>query len=284
MRIFNKRATQRLRNATVEYGKMLAHPRHICGYWWHGTPNFGDVISPIILQWISGRTVPRYRGPVYLAVGSILDGVNIKNAVVWGSGFISSEGRMTGKPQQVLAVRGPHTRQNLVDQGVKCPEVYGDPGLLIRRLFDPPLTKEFEYGIVPHFKDKGMIPDWLAKSESIRLIDVQSRPSEFVRELCRCKRILSSSLHGLITADVFGIPSAQFCLPDRISGGGIFKFIDYFESVGRERVQPFDIKDIKEIESTKDHLVHADVEPAIRMLLDSSPFPPSDRPAFNARE
>ncbi len=274
----------------MEYGRLLAHPRHICGYWWHGAPNFGDVISPIILQWISGRTVlnienlPWYRGPVYLAVGSILDGANIKNAVVWGSGFISSEGRMAGKPQQVLAVRGPQTRQNLVDQGVKCPEVYGDPGLLVRRLFDPPLTKEFEYGIVPHFKDKGMIPDWLAKSESIRLIDVQSRPSEFVRELCRCKRILSSSLHGLITADVFGIPSAHFCRSDRISGGGAFKFIDYYESVGREPVPPFDITNIKEIESTDDYLVMADVEPAIRKLLDASPFPQPDRPAFHARE
>jgi len=270
----------------VEYGRLLAHPRHICGYWWHGTPNFGDVLSPLVLRWISGCAVlniedlPRYRGPVYLTIGSILDGVAIKNAVIWGSGFISSQGRMATEPRQVLAVRGPLTRQNLLDQGVKCPEVYGDPGLLVRRMFDPTLSREFEYGVVPHFKDKGLIPPLLVRNEDVNLIDVQSKPAEFIRELCRCKRILSSSLHGLITADAFGIPSAQFSLSDRISGGGSFKFMDYYESVGREPVPPFDLTKMKSIEEAEDHLVLTDVEPTIRALLDANPFPPRDRPGL----
>ena len=270
----------------MEYGRLLVHPRHICGYWWRGAPNFGDALSPLILKWISGRKVlnvenlPWYRGPVYLTVGSILDGVAFKNVVIWGSGFISDHGRMATEPKQVLAVRGPLTRQNLLDQGVKCPDVYGDPGLLVRRLFDSTLTKEFEYGIVPHINDKGLVPPWLAHNEEVRIIDVQSKPVEFVRGLCRCKSILSSSLHGLITADAFGIPSAQFSLSDRISGGGSFKFRDYCESVGREQVPPFDLAKMKEIEEAEDYLVLTDVEPTVHALMDASPFPLQDRPGF----
>jgi pyruvyltransferase len=284
MRFLNKAAAQRLRSVALEYGRLAVHPHHVCGYWWRGDPNFGDALSPLVLNWISGYKVlnienlPWYRGPVYLTVGSILDSVNVDNVVVWGSGFISSQGRMAMEPKQILAVRGPLTRQKLLDQGVKCPEVYGDPGLLVRRMFDSALTKEFEYGIVPHIDDKGLIPPLLAHNDGVNIIDVQSNPMEFVRELCRCKRILSSSLHGLITADAFGIPSAQFCLSDQISGGGIFKFMDYYKSVGREPVAPFDLTKLKEIEEAEEYLVLTDVEPTIRALLDASPFPLQDRP------
>ena len=271
-------AARRSREVALEYGRLIAHPRHICGYWWRGTRNFGDEISPLILEWASGSKVlkienlPMWKGPVYLAVGSILDGRDIRNAVIWGSGFKSVEGRMAKEPHRVLAVRGPLTRENLIHQGINCPEVYGDPGLLARRLFNPPLTGEFDYGIIPHYKEKGMVPSRLLEKGRVSLIDVQSTPANFVRDLCRCKRVLSSSLHGLITADVFGIPSAHFSQSDLVLGGR-FKFKDYYGSVGREDLPPLDLNKIKDIEEASDSLVVADVRSATRELLEASPFP-----------
>jgi pyruvyltransferase len=277
MKFFNKAAAQKARTVAAVYGRFLTRWRYVNGYWWPHKDNFGDAISPLILQWASGRKVQnvydvqRYSGPVYLASGSILQRLSIKDAVVWGSGMISSEGRMAKEPKEVLAVRGPLTRQSLLAQGIKCPEVYGDPGLLVRRFFDPPLTKEFELGIVPHYTEKEMVPLHLTKNKDINLIDIQSEPDKVVRELCRCKRILSSSLHGVITADAFGIPSAQFSQSDRVVGG-VFKFKDYCESVGREYVPPLDLNELKEIEDAEEYLVTADVGTTIRGLLNACPF------------
>jgi pyruvyltransferase len=48
--------------------------------------------------------------------------------------------------------------------------------------------------------------------------------------------IASSSLHGLILADAYGIPNVWMCL-NKDTGGGEFKFKDYYEGVLKEYVR-----------------------------------------------
>jgi pyruvyltransferase len=277
MRFINPIAMQRVTDVSLEYARLLAHPRHICGYWWRGTPNFGDVLSPLVLNWASGRTVllgenlPPYIEPTHVAIGSILDGLRLKNTVIWGSGLMGEKGRIAVPPQRICAVRGPLTRDALRAQGLRVPEVYGDPGVLVKRLFNPRLTREFKYGIVPHHLEKDLVPLHLTEDERVNVIDHALPPAEYVRQLCRCERILSSSLHGLVTADAFGIPSAHFSLSDRVLGHG-FKFRDYYASVGRESIPPIDLEHIKDLEETMDRFALANVEPVIRDLMNASPF------------
>jgi pyruvyltransferase len=47
-----------------------------------------------------------------------------------------------------------------------------------------------------------------------------------------CEKIISSSLHGLIISDAYGIPNARVNVSNKLFGGD-FKFIDYYKSVDR---------------------------------------------------
>jgi len=67
-----------------------------------------------------------------------LDAVKYSNAqtVVWGSG-VSGQERSFVHPQNILSVRGPKTKEFCDRYQVKCPEVYGDPALLLSRVYRP---------------------------------------------------------------------------------------------------------------------------------------------------
>ena len=56
---------------------------------------------------------------------------------------------------------------------------------------------------------------------------------EFIEEILDVEFILSSSLHGLIAADAWGIPNARVNIKGTLYGGH-FKFIDYCLSVNRK--------------------------------------------------
>ena len=202
------------------------------------TPNWGDALSPVLSSMLSGKPVKKMlwtHQHRYLAIGSILENANAR-AQVWGSGFIWPEGKLDEAPAAVHAVRGPQTRAKLLAMGIDCPEVYGDPALLFPYFYDPMVEKKYEVGIIPHFSDKDTA--WIKRQRAnadpkVRIIDVEGGIEEFVREVKSCELIVSSSLHGLICADAYGVPNVWVKLSD-ILWGGSFKFCDYHESVGRE--------------------------------------------------
>jgi len=78
-----------------------------------------------------------------------------------------------------------------------------------------------------------------------------------VREIGACAAILTTSLHGLITADSFGIPALWTILQPELSGGD-FKFLDY-ESVVTPNASRFHAFD--ERMTLPDLLAHTVVAP-----------------------
>lgn len=173
--------------------------------------------------------------PHYFVIGSLLDRAN-SQTVVWGSGFISAESKCASTPKKVCAVRGPKTRARLLDLGIDCPEVYGDPALLMPKIFNPKIKKSYKLGIVPHYVDKDdPILTSLAQSEDVIIIDIQDpNPYNFLVKLMSCEAILSSSLHGVILSDAYNIPAQWVRLSDKLTGGS-FKFQDYYQSVHRQQ-------------------------------------------------
>ena len=70
-----------------------------------------------------------------------------------------------------------------------------------------------------------------------------------IDEICSCNYIISSSLHGLILADAYGIPNLWISVSDKVKGVDC-KFADYFSGVGREFVSPMNfVADIDVSES-----------------------------------
>ena len=224
----------------------VVHPRAIKLFWFKGKHNFGDAINPFLLESLTHQKVvwvePEfYNKKNYLAIGSILERAS-SHTIVWGSGFISEEGKCINPPYEVCAVRGPLTRRLLLQANIACPEVYGDPALLLPQIYHPKIEKKYALGIIPHFVDKDN--SWLEQfknNEKIKILDIQEENVyHFIDMLLECESVASSSLHGLIVADAYGIPSTWIEFSDKVIGNG-FKFLDYFASVGREDSKPFKI-------------------------------------------
>lgn len=118
--------------------------------------NYGDLLSKYLVEKISGRRTKWYNpqktntGKNYMAIGSILNYAN-RNSFIWGSGIIDRKHFVVC--DQVLAVRGPFTRDRLLDLEINCPEIYGDPALLLPEYFKPKIKKKVRFGITPHIVD-----------------------------------------------------------------------------------------------------------------------------------
>jgi pyruvyltransferase len=66
------------------------------------------------------------------------------------------------------------------------------------------------------------------------MIDIQTTDwKSFVDQIKQCRKIISSSLHGLIIAEAYGIPTEW-----RDWGGGVigdgWKFFDYYSATDRD--------------------------------------------------
>lgn len=195
--------------------------------------NWGDALNPILYSSISKKvpicvnldyTLQDY----YLCIGSILKCAD-EHAIIWGSGFIEGTDTVITKPKEICAVRGPLTRCKLIDVGIECPKIYGDPALLYPMFYKPKIKQIYDLGIIKHYADQD-IEIGIENLENVIVIDILSGVNDVINKACSCKNIVSSSLHGLIIADTYGIPSCWMKLSDRLTGGD-FKFKDYMMSI-----------------------------------------------------
>jgi pyruvyltransferase len=199
--------------------------------------NFGDELSRVIVEWVSGRQVrlvPGDDGNKLIAIGTLLEDWARDGDVVWGVGSrcIRPE-NIVGKKLDVRMVRGPLTRDFLLNHGIDCPAVYGDPGMLMSRVYPvrlkPPAERQHDVGVLISVLDSPEAP------RSGHAIDVRRPWREVIAALAECRRVVSSSLHGIIVAEAYGIPAVWMRSLDEMS----VKYRDYYLSTGRE-VDPAD--------------------------------------------
>lgn len=241
-------------------------------------PNFGDLLSPWLVSRMTGRkvAVADRQQPHYVVIGSIINQAT-SASVVWGTGTYGTEGKDEVSPDaRYTAVRGPLTRAKLGASkgfGIDVPEVYGDPALLLPLYYLPDVPITHEYGVVVRWSERR----WAKATfgPDVKLIDFARRDVQaVVRELLSCRRIVTSSLHGLIVADAYGIPNAW--LASGSPRGGVFKFYDYFASVDKFRnPQSFDLTAAPVTrQRLRDELTFSGeaIRYDYRPLLESSPF------------
>ncbi|GAA2240645.1 hypothetical protein GCM10010401_11620 [Rarobacter faecitabidus] len=207
--------------------------------WWDVADNFGDLLSPWLIEKLSGRETvfADRKKPHYVVVGSIA-GRARDNSVVWGTGSFGTEGEdEIAAGADYRAVRGPLTRSRIQHFGADVPAVYGDPALLSPLVFNPSVEPEYEVGVVLRWSERAR--QGADFGDGVLAINLETTDIEgTIEAFLKCKRIVTSSLHGLIIADAYGIPNAW--IASKTPKGGEFKYYDYFATVGKFRtVQRF---------------------------------------------
>lgn len=187
-------------------------------YWWRSNKkpwNFGDELGPIILRHY-GFTVKRVSlaKADYVLTGTVLDMAETvnKNVTVIGSG--AGHTHEADHDFNVLAVRGKLTAKALGIENVAL----GDLGLLASRIW----TKEparYDIGVVRHYVDDSEYPF------ADIVIDATEPAEQVIKKISSCRVIMSSSLHGIIIADSYGIPNMRIARDDVITGD--WKWLDH---------------------------------------------------------
>lgn len=208
--------------------------------YWHRKQgeNFGDYLSLKIVERMVGQKVipaitkKEMEHPKLLAIGSILILAN-EGDVIWGTG-------MNGKRMDldlykfdhldVRAVRGPLTRDFLIKNfHMDCPEIYGDPALLFPSLypeFEIKSKPEFDYVVIPHYTEEYLFPKCLFPNAVY-----PTEPwDQVISQILNSRFVISSSLHGLIIAEAYGIPARYLRLSENEP---LYKYKDYYLGTNR---------------------------------------------------
>ncbi|MAP37782.1 MAG: polysaccharide biosynthesis protein GumL [Chloroflexi bacterium] len=208
-------------------------------YFWNpksGLPNIGDYLAfetvNFVLNLKDLHPLDISSGKI-LSIGSVLHFAN-DGDTVWGTGRngkISPEKHVFSS-LDVRSVRGPRTKDYLEKKGITVPEIFGDPGILAPLIYPKAQLNTVYAGdtqdvlIVPQLND-----DLSIYSEyKNQLVSPRQLPGNFLGRLTKAKKVIASSLHGLILAEAYGIPAVYYSSG---SGENIFKYHDYYEGTGR---------------------------------------------------
>jgi pyruvyltransferase len=224
-------------------------------------PNMGDLLNELLIRDVFGQDLVRHKPSTseLSCIGSGLDCFMETNKSypkwysyylktrsrfirysnqVWCTGFLFNETQDTPfiREMNFCSVRGELTKsrvEKIINKKLTIPT--GDGGLITPLLFNKPFEKKFKVGVVAHMNEQkhpafSRILDFYNNSV---FIDLRHEPMEVIKQIAQCEIIISSSLHGLIVADSFGIPSQWIVVTDALKGDG-FKFADYYSAFGLE--------------------------------------------------
>ena len=231
--------------------------------------NFGDALSSFLVEYLSGKATTRkeFDTAEMSAVGSVLgkfflvscrENVNEAPLKVWGTGMLDDrapEGNVCKKRGlEVLAVRGKETLGYLRKYGYVSKSLtpaMGDPGLFYPDMIAGCRAKKkiYDLALVPHHMDiaagRLLSEKLLSYGISVRFVDVTTcDPSLCVLEIASSRKVLSSSLHGLVVADALGIPNRRLLFDGyeqdmaRQYGQSNFKFRDYYSAFDLDMPEP----------------------------------------------
>jgi pyruvyltransferase len=257
------------------------HPDKLGYDLYQGNPcNLGDSLGGVIIdfllskerldknKWISSKKH-------LFTVGSNITGGelrgNYQDATIWGSGILKEPSqrevmfqKLSRRKLDVRAVRGPLTRNALIRLGHRCPEIYGDPAILMPMIYQPNVKKQYDYSIVLQFWHERKFRE---DHPNERMISMNTDDyKSVIDDIVSSKVIYTSSLHGIILAEAYGVPAIFF----RGLGKDIdFKYYDYYYSTGRKDIH---IAETFEEALTMEPLPLPDLKKMQQDLLDTFPY------------
>lgn len=208
-------------------------------HWWsigNGKENIGDYLSNVVCEYaasLQGFSLKENSAKKHLyGIGSVAT-LGFQNATIWGSGMLNPPSSRKRRfafyhfvKLDIRAVRGPLTRKALQWYGYDCPETYGDPAILMPRIYTPKAIERMrrKYCVVKHLHD-------FAHYEN-EISTLTTDYFSFIDRIVSSELVISSSLHGIILAESYGVPAVLF-LPPTLDNS-LFKYQDYYYSTGRD--------------------------------------------------
>ncbi|MFP5077635.1 polysaccharide pyruvyl transferase family protein [Rhizobium sp. YIM 134829] len=237
--------------------------------------NLGDALSAVIVGMMSGLPVhhvaAKSNSVRLAAVGTIGHMFAGGDVSFWGTGTSphlnphqSAENKIPyARPANTrvstYATRGPFSRRVLAPDATG-PAVYGDPLWLLPRFHEAPREKRHELGVILHLSEladrdfdahpkEGALRHLVSESDrnTVKLINTVTPISvdalrERLDDILSCKRIISTSLHGMVFAESYGIPCLYFSPRASEAGPGTIdltleegldlRFVDLYRGLG----------------------------------------------------
>ena len=203
--------------------------------------NAGDIFNIDLIKFLYQEDPINFidEGNRLMLVGSIISKIregDVINGIGWKGNDMSDAAELIAS-LKVYGVRGPLTRSLFEKYNADLSNLKFeyDPGLLIKEVYgiDLKKSKEKQVIFIPHFGDingyKGIYP------KNIKVINVDNSPKQLAKEILKAKVVYTSSLHGIIFSHALKKPCV-FVKPQ--SDEPIFKYRDYFLSVGMDLPQP----------------------------------------------
>ncbi len=227
-----------IRNSKTFYGNEFKK-KHVNLEYWKFKKNLGDAISPVVVEFMlakKGLSLKTKTKKTHhlCAIGSIIGSYDF-DAVIWGSGIHNKtlmdaiSNHKSYVKYDVRLVRGPRTRQILVDNGYKVEEKYGDPALIMPLIYKSEAVKKYDISVVLHMNTLKLVN----VPANVHKIDIETDDYKFfIDELVSSKKVITSSLHGIILAESYGVPAVFLStgMDDEL-----MKFYDYYESTNRSK-------------------------------------------------
>ncbi len=205
--------------------------------------NFGDALSAVMVALVGGKPVRRVpfrsKSKRMAAVGTIGHGFEGGEVWFWGTGCSDKRNPSAPAAERVAYAPPPNSRffvratrgpvsERLLNGGARGSGVYGDPVWLLPRFYRPKIEKKWKLGAILHLSElsdrsyearphdhlmRYAIPPELAAD--IRLITTVTAigvpPLQAkIDEILACERIVSTSLHGMVIAESYGVPCLYF--------------------------------------------------------------------------
>lgn len=224
-------------NHKVNMNKVNLHYYH--ADWQDGVDcNLGDYLSEIVVRWMCEKKNVKFDKKIsktkhLYAIGSILQ-MGYQNATVWGTGFAFDIKGIRAIPHKlrrldIRCVRGPETRKTLIRMGIDCPKYFADPAVLMPLIYQPLKVEHRDYLVIPHFSMEKEISRKCGKEHILSMNTTDYR--SVIDQICSAEKVISSSLHGIILAESYGVPAVFY--QDRKQRFN-YKYIDWYRSTGRK--------------------------------------------------
>lgn len=237
--------------------------------------NLGDYLGFVVVEYMLRKNglnldswVPKLRH--MNSVGSNIFS-SYQHSTIWGSGVHHEPDGVLKylcyyplRKLDVRAVRGPLSRKVLMHFGHKCPEVYGDPAIIMPFIYQPHIRVTNDILVIPQYITE---KQFRMAHPDLKMVSMNTKDYETVIDaIASSKKVITSSLHAVILADSYGIPSVLY---RGLSKKVDFKYLDYYASTGRSDIhfaQSFD--EAREMKP----LPLPDLKPLQEGLMNSFPY------------